>query len=141
MQIRGLIEPRFVRFALVGGFVALVYIGCYVALMRLGLYQPLANGLAFAICVAVQYVGQTLYTFRQNLAVPTQIVRFLIMICCGLVVSALITGGLAPAIGLTDWVAAVVVSVVLPVQNYIFLKLWVYTGLEAASEGGECPAP
>lgn len=123
------------RFAVVGGGVALLYVVLYLALQALGVSQPLANTVAFLLAVAVQYVGQTVYTFRGKLVVPNQMSRFIGMILVGLLVSNLITGRLGPALGWADWISAVVVTVVLPVQNYLFLKIWVFSEKFASSEG------
>lgn len=120
------------RFGVVGVGVAALYVLLYLALKPV-MAQPLANGLAFLIAVVAQYLGQTLFTFRKPLAVPDQIGRFIAMIAAGLAFSALITGWAGPAIGLVDWLAAAVVTIWLPVQNYIFMKLWVYTDREAAA--------
>lgn len=123
---------QLVRFGLVGVSVAGVYILLYLALQAV-MAQALANALAFGLAVALQYVGQTLFTFRKKLAVPDQIGRFAAMIGLGLAVSALITGLIGPALGWADWLAAATVTVILPVQNYFFMKLWVYTSTEATA--------
>ena len=120
------------RFGIVGVGVAALYVLLYLGFQTV-MAQSVANGLAFLIAVAVQYLGQTLFTFRRPLAVPAQIGRFVAMIGCGLVMSALITGMVGPALGWADWMSAVIVTVVLPVQNYLFMKLWVYIDREAAT--------
>ncbi len=120
------------RFAVVGGAVAVFYVLLYTALKPV-LSQAAANALAFLLAVALQYVAQTVYTFRRPLAVPTQIGRFTAMVGCGLIVSAVITGWVGPTLGWPDWAAATTVTVVLPVQNYLFMKFWVYSIKEAAA--------
>lgn len=130
-----LARHRAARFAVVGASVAAIYILLYLGLQAQGLARPVANIAAFLFAVAVQYVGQTLFTFRRRLAVPAQMSRFIGMILLGLLVSALITGRLGPALGWPDWLAAAVVTVVLPVQNYLILKIWVYSEKYASSEG------
>ena len=122
------------RFAVVGTIVAACYVIFYLTLLALGLSQPFANIIAFLTAVAIQYVGQALWTFRRPLAIPTQIGRFLGTIGLGLVVSALITGVLGPSFGWSSWVSAVLVTLVLPVQNFIFFRIWVFTETETSSE-------
>jgi len=122
------------RFAVVGTIVAACYVILYLTLLAMGLSQPFANIVAFLTAVAIQYVGQALWTFRRSLAIPRQIGRFLGTIGLGLVVSALITSVLGPSFGWSSWVSAVLVTLVLPVQNFIFFRIWVFTETETSSE-------
>jgi len=115
------------RFAVVGAGVAAFYVLLYLGFQSIGLGQPLANALAFLMAVTGQYVAQTTWTFRRPLTLPNQISRFVVTISLGLVVSALITGALGPALGWADWVSAAVVTVVLPVQNFLFFRNWVFS--------------
>ena len=118
---------QLLRFALVGGLVALAYVAGYLLLLALSVPQMLANGAAFLAAVALQYVGQAGFTFRRKLADRAQVLRFIVMIGLGLMTAALITGWLAAPLGLPDWAAALAVALILPVQNYIFMTLWVFT--------------
>lgn len=115
-----------IRFALVGGAVAATYVVAYLLLLETGLPQMVANLLAFALAVALQYIGQTLFTFDRQLADRSQALRFATMIGLGLMTSALITGWIGPGLGLTAALAALLVALVLPVQNYLLMSLWVY---------------
>lgn len=121
---------QMLRFSLVGGIVAVVYVLAYVVFLELNMPQASANGVAFLLCVVVQYVGQTWFTFRQPLGVPDQLFRFTCTIAAGWVVSALITGAIGPALGFAPWLCAAIVTVVLPVQNYIIFRLWVFSRSE-----------
>lgn len=117
---------KLLRFAVVGATVAGVYIALYVAFLAVGLPQMAANGIAFLLAVAAQYFGQAWFTFRAPLADPVQVLRFGIMIGAGLATSALVTGGVGPALGLPHWGAAALVTVILPVQNYLIISRWVF---------------
>lgn len=119
-------QARILRFATVGGAVAVLYVGLYVAFLTAGLPQAWANGAAFALAVCVQYVGQTWWTFRRPLAVPDQARRFACTVGFGFLTSGLITGLAGPALGLSDTLSAAIVAVVLPVQNYVIFRLWVF---------------
>lgn len=118
---------RIMRFGVVGATVALVYIVLYLMLLSFGVARLEANLVAFLLAIVLQYLGQTLWTFRRPLAVPDQLGRFLFTISLGLVVSGLITGTLGPALGWANWVSAAIVTVVLPVQNYLFFRNWVFS--------------
>lgn len=121
-----LVQHKLVRFAIIGGGTALAYIVLYLALLAMGLPQIAANGIAFLIAVILQYAGQASFTFGRQLNDRAQIVRFAVMVCLGFVSSALITAIIPAMTGLPDWAAAAIVTVYLPVQNYIFMTLWVF---------------
>ncbi|WP_299153560.1 GtrA family protein [uncultured Tateyamaria sp.] len=117
---------KILRFTCVGATVALLYIALYLGLLALAFAQPVANSTAFLLAVAVQYAGQAAFTFRAPLKDGPQITRFVAMIGCGLLSSALITGIAQPALGLPHWGAAVIVTLVLPIQNYLIMSRWVF---------------
>lgn len=121
---------RPVRFAIVGVAVALLYLCLYTGLVGLGLTRLSANTAAFLIAVMAQYLGQTLFTFRAPLALPMQMARFVATVSCGMIVSALVTSAIAPALGWPEWLSALAVTLILPVQNYILLTIWVYRANE-----------
>ncbi len=121
-----LLDILLVRFAIVGVTIAAIYVLGYLLFVQLGLPRFWANGMAFAVAVTSQYVGQTVFTFRRKLGEIDQVFRFGVMIGAGFVTSALITSWAAPLFGAPDALAATVVAFVLPVQNFILMKLWVY---------------
>ncbi len=127
-------QGTMLRFAVVGASVAAFYVLMYLQLQAIGFGLPLVNALAFVMAVSGQYVAQTTWTFRRPLALPRQISRFVVTISFGLVVSALITGGLGPMLGWADWVSAALVTVVLPVQNYLFFRNWVFSETGGSAE-------
>jgi putative flippase GtrA len=118
---------QIIRFAIVGVLVALVYVGSYLALIALGAAQPVANSLAFIMAVSLQYVGQACFTFGNRLSDRGQILRFIIMIGLGFISATLITGSIATGLELSNWVAAVIVTITLPIQNYFIMTIWVFT--------------
>jgi len=118
---------RIFSFALIGVGVAVLYVVLYLAFLRSGLVQGAANALAFGIAVTVQYAGQARFTFHRQLNDPPQILRFGLMIAGGFFTSALITGIVASHFMLATWIAAIAVTVILPIQNFIFMTLWVFS--------------
>lgn len=116
-----------VRFAIVGVVVAAVYIVLYLMLLAVGLRPVMANLVAFFLAIILQYVGQTVWTFQRPLAVPDQLGRFLVTIGIGFLTSSLITSILGPALGWENWTSAAIVTVVLPMQNYLFFRNWVFS--------------
>jgi putative flippase GtrA len=118
---------QLVRFAIVGAVVALAYMAGYLALLALAVPQPLANAVAFLAAVALQYVGQAGFTFRRPVRDRAQALRFAAMVGLGLMTAAIITGWAGPQLGLSDWMAALAVTLILPVQNYVFMSAWVFS--------------
>lgn len=117
---------NFIRFALVGAGVAALYVVLYGALLALHIAQPLANAVAFLTAVAVQYIGQAGFTFDAPWRDMRQAARFGGMICLGLATSAVITGAIGPALDWPAMISAVVVTLVLPIQNYVIMSRWVF---------------
>ncbi|WP_299564579.1 GtrA family protein [uncultured Sulfitobacter sp.] len=118
---------RIFSFALVGVGIALLYVVLYLAFLHVGLVQSAANALAFGLAVMVQYAGQARFTFQRQLNDLRQMLRFGFMIACGFTTSALITGIVAPYFMLPPLIAALAVTVILPVQNFILMSLWVFS--------------
>ena len=114
------------RFAVVGVAVAALYVLLYLAFLHLGLAQPVANASAFLLAIAFQYLAQARFTFAAPLNDRPQIIRFAVMISAGLITSALITGWIGPALALPDWAAAVAVTLILPIQNFLLMSRWVF---------------
>ena len=117
---------RVARFALVGITVAALYALLFFLFRELGLVRWAANFLAFGLAVSFQYVAQTLFTFRAALRSKGQPPKFLATIGLGLMLSTLIAAVLGPALGWPDSVSVLVVTVVLPVTNFLLFRLWVY---------------
>ncbi|WP_170769552.1 GtrA family protein [Ruegeria lacuscaerulensis] len=117
---------RIFRFAVVGTGVAVYYFLTYLGLLRLVGSPWIANALAFGTAILIQYIGQSVWTFGKPVMAPAQFGRFLCMIGIGLVVSSTITGVLGPRFGLSQPVTAGLVVIVLPVINFVILRLWVY---------------
>ncbi|MFT5797779.1 MAG: putative flippase GtrA [Candidatus Azotimanducaceae bacterium] len=122
------------RFAIVGALVALVYVLAYVALLTLGMNQPLANAVAFLAAIALQYVGQASFTFGKRINDRTQMVRFFCMTGLGFLTAALVTGIIGPMLEAPNWASAIAVTIILPVQNYIIMTVWVFAQTTKSNE-------
>lgn len=132
--MRQLLDRSIVRFAIVGASVAGIYVLGYLVLLELGVAQPVANIAAFLFAVLVQYFAQTIWTFRKSVKQPRQAARFVVTITLGILVSMVVTGRIGPMLGWADWLSAGVVATILPIQNYIIFKVWVYRSSDNQSE-------
>lgn len=117
---------RILRFTIVGVSVAALYAGLYVVFRRLEGPEWLASLAAFGLCVCVQYLAQTVFTFRAPLAAPGQLLRFLVTITLGAAIATLIPGALGPAARLPESASVAIVVVLLPIANFLMLRIWVY---------------
>jgi putative flippase GtrA len=127
---------RLIRFGATGFVVAVVYVGGYTMLFHDGFAPFFANLIAFGSSVAVQYVLQTVWTFKRRLLDGAQTARFLTLIGMGLGYSSLIASLVGPAFVWRPWVSAGLVAVTLPVLNYIAYRLWVYGPDMSAEDRG-----
>ncbi len=114
------------RYCVVGCSIAGLYVLLYAGLTAGGYAPMAANAWAFGLAVIFQYIAQTVWTFRRPLGLPDQMLRFVCTIALGFLTSAVLTSGVAPLVGLSAWSSAAVVAVWLPVQNYLFFRIWVY---------------
>lgn len=120
------LRKRLIRFGIVGGGVAVYYLAAYLLLLRSGMGAFAANSLAFGTAILLQYLGQAAFTFAAPLADRSQIIRFALMVGLGFVTSLLVTTGLAPLLSLSPALAALIVVLFLPVQNYLIMSFWVF---------------
>ena len=121
-----LFDIEFARFAAIGAGVAAFYVVGFAALSAAGMSAYLANTIAFFAATALQYAGQGAFTFRRRLVDVAQAARFVAMTGTGYLVAVAVTAGAGPALGWAPWQAALVVALWLPIQNYVFMKLWVF---------------
>lgn len=117
---------RLIRFSVTGTGVAAFYVVAYVLLFHTGVPAFWSNLVAFVSAVAVQYVVQTVWTFRGRLDDSLQGMRFVTTVSLGLAFSTLISAVIGPYLNWPAWLAAVLVAVTLPVTNYIVFRFWVY---------------
>lgn len=114
------------RFIIMGIVNTVVYVGLFIGLRKTGVTPFWANLVAFATAVCVQYIGQSLFTFRTRLKDISQMLRFAVMIGAGLVASSVLATFVGPLLLWPSWLVALVVTVWLPIQNFVLMRLWVY---------------
>ena len=114
------------RFAVTGVFVAAIYFMLFPVMKLLSLSTGIANMIAFLTAVLVQYLIQSIWTFRRPAKNIHQARKFAVTILIGLIVSSLISLVGKEFLLLNDWWVAAIVVTVLPVINYLAFKLWVF---------------
>ena len=118
------------RFGLVGVFVATLYFVLSVLIVDIfDLVSWVGSAIAYVIAIIVQYILQTVFTFRESLEEKSQAFKFFVTVLSGLIFSVLVTGVIWPLTEWPEWWAYLIVIVTLPITNYIVFKYWVYRKL------------
>jgi len=113
------------RFIIVGTSVAAIYIALSLALNRIIPDLRVASAIAFAVAVAIQYLGHRLYTFGSRNRKADELFRFLVVISVGIVLSFVITH-IGSAFSVSPVLSLLIVAVVTPLVNFIFFSVWVF---------------
>lgn len=122
---------RLVRFSIVGLTVAVIYLVLFNLLRTFEMPHVSASTIAFLAAVFVQYLLQTMWTFKREVRNRKYMSRFGIMVGLGALIAAAITKYIGPIAGLSDFQSSLVVVVVLPVFNFLIMALWVYKDPDA----------
>lgn len=116
---------EFIRFGLVGVANTMVHAGIVIALME-ALAPPafLANGVAFVFANLMSYSLNSRFTFK----IPVSFLgyrRFLLVSLVSLALTLLITL-VVEYLGWHYGVGLIMVILVVPVLNYMFMKVWAF---------------
>lgn len=115
------------RFGVIGIISTVIHLGTALALRELTSLAPLAANLGGFVCaVMFSYFGHAKLTFRQGAWQGEQFTRFAITALSALSVSSLITWWMTDRMGASFALAMLLVGAVVPVVNFIVLKLWVF---------------
>ncbi len=117
---------QFLCFALIGAATALIFAVGYVVLRETGVPAATATTLSYLAAITFQYIGHSGFTFHRKPRDRRQFFRFLALNGAGLVMAMAITLSLTEYLGAPDWAASVAVILVLPMMNWIFMRLWVF---------------
>lgn len=115
------------RYGIVGGLLTIVYLGVALFLSRrLGLSASIASPLSFVLCLPLVYVGQAVFVFRAPRGSHAQMVRFLITVSTGFIVSASVAPTLGNWFALPERASFLAVSILVPVSNFLIFRFWVF---------------
>ena len=115
-----------IRFLITGAGIAVIYISTFAALAYSGVSPFFTNLVAFTLSVIVQYVVQTMWTFKRPLIDGAQTVRFFTIIGVGLIYSSFVAVIVGPALDWSPAVVGVIICVSLPIINFLSFRFWVY---------------
>ncbi|HBB55955.1 MAG TPA: hypothetical protein DCZ49_07200 [Hyphomonadaceae bacterium] len=115
------------RYAISGILVASIYAGSFFILSRIfSIASTPSSSIALLIAIFVQYFLHSIYTFKRDWRDGDQLLRFVITIITGLLVSQVVIGNFAPRVGVPDYIGLVIVMVVLPIVNFMVFFIWVF---------------
>jgi putative flippase GtrA len=122
-----MLDSTVVRYALVGLLVAAAYLALFLLLRRItSLPVGIVSGIAFIAAVVLQYWAHATFTFERNLRDRVQAARFAVTVGVGFALSTLFVGWVAPSLGICELCALGVVTVTLPILNYVIFLAWVF---------------
>ncbi|MDH4984434.1 GtrA family protein [Aminobacter anthyllidis] len=120
---------RVATFSLIGGLnTAAFFVLANLLGYRLGLSADVAAYLAYAALLPVSFFGHRRYTFMSRGRIGTQWAKFIIVQATGLGVIKVATSLAVPG-----WMAFGLISVAIPLINFVVMQAWVFCEPEAKS--------
>ncbi|MGF1463232.1 MAG: GtrA family protein [Maricaulaceae bacterium] len=133
-QLAALLRDQRVRYLIAGGLVTAIYWGITVAGGALAWAPMWVNStIGFWASVAAQYGLQSKFVFARRARDLGQGLRFAAAILLGYAVSTLIAGVLGPSLGWPPALAATLVVVWIPIQNFVLFTFWVFRAPQDAA--------
>lgn len=130
---------RLFRFGLTGVVATTVY--AMVSLLAIEAFgaAPVAGSvLGYAAATGVSFYGHSLFSFQVRLDHGTALRRFLVLAAASFVLSTGLMWLIADIMGLSPRIAVAVITIVIPINNYICSRFWVFReGLSPASDRAE----
>lgn len=127
LRLSSLIDLQIFRFAIIGGITAGVYVAIYTLLITLGSISGwLSVVISYLLAISFQYVGHALFTFRRSVQSQSQFLRFAVLNGAGLCFALAITEIVTNVFSFQPFVAGIIVVVLLPVMNFVVMRIWVY---------------
>lgn len=118
---------QFIRFSFVGIAATFTYfIVANILEFLIDVSTPISSVLAYLLGMSVSYLGQTFFTFQSNINNPAQLLRFIIISLLGLSVSYGFVMLFSEMMHLHALLVFAIISVIIPIVNYILLKFWVF---------------
>jgi putative flippase GtrA len=121
--------PQFIRYGLVGILLMIAYLGLAQILAEVvGISPVLASPVSFMLCVPLAYLGQSIVVFRAPWGDRAQQKRFLATTLVGFIIATSAAPLLALVADVPSYVNFVVVSLLVPLANFVVFRFWVFRG-------------
>ncbi len=123
------LHRQLMRFGFVGAVAAALHSSLFVLFVRVGMSGVVANTFAFLCSFFVSYAGHSRWTFqaiegdRSGLG---RFGRFGLTTAVGFMLNTLFAFIIVDALGMSAWVAAILMITATPAVVFLLLKLWVF---------------
>jgi putative flippase GtrA len=126
---------RIIRFGFVGIAATVVYTGTSLAGIEVfGLPPVAASVLGQVVSTFVSYFGHAIFSFRVEPSHRLYLIRFLLICVLTFALNVIVTWLIADVLGLSPRIAIAVVTVLIPITNYLANRFWVFLpGLRRAA--------
>ncbi|WP_189434603.1 MULTISPECIES: GtrA family protein [unclassified Mesorhizobium] len=116
---------QILTFTAVGLFNTVAYFALANALLFLGSGETIAAYTAYAALLPVSFMGHRRFTFLSEGRLDTEWIKFCVVQITNIVIIAVVTY-LSGAGYFTGWLTFAIISVLIPVLNFITFQLWVF---------------
>lgn len=132
-EIRTLVA-QLTRFGVSGVINTIVYIGTGKALLAAGVGHAATGALALLVASATGYVLHKLFSFRSKNEPAGEAARFGLLVLLNATLSSAALPALARQVGMSDTLALMTVSLILPVTNFLAMKFWIFKSRQTGQE-------
>ena len=132
----GIETGRIARFGIVGVCATIVYIGASITAVDAFGFTPVwASILGQCTSMLVSYLGHSIYSFQVESDHRTFLWRFLVIAAVTFAMNGAVTWALTGVLGLSHFLSISVVTIAIPVVNYLCNRFWVFLpGLASPSK-------
>ncbi len=118
---------RIIRFGFVGIAATVVYVGSsFAGIEVFGVPPVAASVLGQVLSTFVSYFGHAVFSFRVEPSHQLYLMRFLLISVLTFALNIIVTWLIADALGLSPRIAIAVVTVLIPIANYLANRFWVF---------------
>jgi putative flippase GtrA len=120
------VRRQVITYAITGILTSALYVVIFNALQNiLPTARHINSIISYIIAVIFQYFAHSKLTFQTRALVGGQAVRFAVAVTVGFFISISVIA-LAPIFQISDFFASVVVTLILPVVNFVLFKFWAF---------------
>jgi putative flippase GtrA len=125
---------RISTFAVVGLFNTAVYFALANVILYFGASETIAAYAAYAALLPVSFIGHRKLTFLSEGRLGVEWAKFCIVQIINVTIIAVVTD-LSGAGYFTGWLTFAIISILIPILNFLTFQLWVFAVAHKESEG------
>ena len=123
------LHRQLVRFGFVGAVAAALHSSLFVLFVHIGMSGVVANSFAFLCSFSISYAGHSRWTFKTTNGDRGgfgRFSRFGVTTAIGFMLNTLFAFIIVDTLGMSAWVAAILMVTATPAVVFLLLKLWVF---------------